>query len=396
MKNLVFLLLLLFSKVSFSQIKIGDKAPDINVTDWIQNQPKKSSLTNKFIVIDFWATWCAPCLASMAHMNVLVDQNKAKSNLIFLAMTDEKSENTLSVLSRVSFKACVVTDTTEQTFNRFAVKTIPHCVVIDDRGFVRWTGNPGQLSNDIIQDILAGKNPPNTGDETTTSGPTKNPYDSLRAEYRSIYDNNNIKEYFSLGSFQKEGYGSKYFANSPRSLQKVELGIKLRDIISEKTAISGSQISLPAELDEVYASYCYKSETRLKNDDILNSIFKTAKLTYTKADSVQKVFLLQVVDSNLFSKNFQKYERGAYSHISTSDKKDFISMSNFPISTMISALQDRFGCPVILKGDGVFNQPLDMMLQTDDLATLRKSLKVYGLSVEEAKQSLPFLKIVYK
>src|SRR6185437_8389786 len=145
MRKLLVISLILFSKVSFEQIKIGDKAPDINITNWVQNHPKNVFPKDKYIVVDFWATWCAPCLASISHMNTLVEENNKNNNLVFLAMTDEKKQKILPVLSRVLFKSFVVMDTTGQTQKNFKLSSIPLCTMLDDKGFVRWTGDPGEL-----------------------------------------------------------------------------------------------------------------------------------------------------------------------------------------------------------------------------------------------------------
>ena len=396
MQKLIFLSLLLFSKVSLAQIKLGDKAPNINITGWIQNQPKNTFLKDKFVVIDFWATWCAPCLASMSHMNTLVEENKVKNNLIFLAMSDEAKEKILPVLSRVSFKASVVTDTTHFTQDNFEVTSIPNCIIIDDKGFVRWTGNPIELTNDIIQDILAQKKLEIANNEKNTSGDFAKQYDSLSHEYQRIFNNDSIEEYFSLGPFLVQGYGSKYSRNFTNYLRKVEIGVRLKDVISEQASLSSSQISLPADIDSIYISYCYKSEKRKKNEDVLHSILTAASLASNKKDSIQKVFLIETKDSNLLNKSFVKNEKAALGHLSVSDNGKFIAMSNNSIYSIISALQDRFNCPIILKDSSLFDKPLDMMLQTDDFATLKESMKLYGLNIKETQQYLPFLTIVHE
>lgn len=396
LKISIFILFLIFSEVSFAQIKIGDKSPNLNITNWIQNQPKSISLKDKFIVIDFWATWCAPCLASMAHMNKLVVENKSKNNLIFLAISDEKKEKISPILSRVYFKASVVTDTTEQTQNNFKLNSIPYCIILDDKGFIRWIGDPAKLTNDIIQKIVARKHLDAINNDET-SGHFEKQYDSLKREYRNIYFNDSIKEYFSLGSFLREGYGDGYklSANFTNSLRKVEIGVKLKDIISEQLSITSSQISLPSDLDSAYSSYCYKSEKRLKGEDILSSILTTAKLTYHKIDSIQDVFFVEVLNSNILNINFLKPGAGQ-SDLSVSDDGKFISMSNSSMSSMVSALQDRFGYPIVFKDSSILDKRLDMMLQTDNFKTLKKSLQIYGLSIKEIKEALPFVTVVHK
>ena len=395
MQKSFFLILLLFSKESSAQINPGAKVPKINITNWIQNQPESIPLKDKFIVIDFWATWCAPCLASMAHMNTLVEENKTRNNLVFLAMSDEKKEKVSPILLRVPFKASVVTDTTRQTQYNFGITFIPNCIIVDDKGFVRWTGDPEQLTNDIIQTILAGKSSDVVNNEQVISEHSRKQYDSIKQKYLSIFNDNNVKDYFNLGPFLREGNGSKYNYNSPNSLRKVEIGIKLKDIISDQINISSSQISLPSDIDSSYVSYCYKSEKALTGKDVLRAIFTAANLVYYKTDSIQEVYLLEVVDSNLLNKHFVKNEQGGITHLSESRDGKFISMNYSPISSIISSLQKRFDRPIILKDPSILDQSLDMMLQTEDLETLKKSLRVYGINIKKKKQSLPFVKVLY-
>ncbi|MFW2477869.1 MAG: TlpA family protein disulfide reductase, partial [Sediminibacterium sp.] len=182
-----FVLFFLAFKEMFAQVKIGDQAPAIKITDWVQKNSKDTSLNGKFVIIDFWATWCAPCLASMAHVNELVEEFKQNENLVFLAMSDEPKEKISPLLSRVPFKASVVTDTSGYTQNDYSITSIPDCVIIDDKGQVQWTGNPKYLTKSIIEGILARKKieMPNVNKRSKDANEIR--YDSLTRIYRSIY-----------------------------------------------------------------------------------------------------------------------------------------------------------------------------------------------------------------
>lgn len=71
--------------------------------------PEDTSLHQKYIVLEFWATWCKPCLDAVPHLNGLQAQLN-RSDVQFLSMTDEPSEVARQVFDKVDFQSTVVTD----------------------------------------------------------------------------------------------------------------------------------------------------------------------------------------------------------------------------------------------------------------------------------------------
>lgn len=61
------------------------------ITDWIKNIPEDKNLNNKYIVLEFWATWCEPSIAAVPHLNQLQDEFK-QNDLYFNSITDESIE----------------------------------------------------------------------------------------------------------------------------------------------------------------------------------------------------------------------------------------------------------------------------------------------------------------
>src|SRR5688572_28662197 len=80
----------------------GDKAPPIALEELIQApagaEAEWGKLRGKVVVLEFWATWCGPCVAAMPHMNGLADRYKGKVQ--FIEITDEGRETVAPFLAK--------------------------------------------------------------------------------------------------------------------------------------------------------------------------------------------------------------------------------------------------------------------------------------------------------
>lgn len=65
---------------------IQQPAPDITLEKLDGDPLTLSELRRKFIVLDFWATWCGPCVRSFPHFQRVVDYFDDNSDVIFLAI----------------------------------------------------------------------------------------------------------------------------------------------------------------------------------------------------------------------------------------------------------------------------------------------------------------------
>jgi thiol-disulfide isomerase/thioredoxin len=135
-------------KISARSIR-GQRAPDFVVEQWLTPAPE---MTGKFILIDFWATWCGPCRASIPELNQL--HAKYKDRLTVIGVSDE-TEAAVRKMNSPRIDYAVAIDTQGRMNNALAIRGIPHCILIDSDGIVRYEGHPGYLTDTIIGNFLA-------------------------------------------------------------------------------------------------------------------------------------------------------------------------------------------------------------------------------------------------
>ena len=140
----------------------NEKKHLINITDFIYNIPNDKNFEHKFIVIEFWATWCGPCLDAVPHLNELQEKFKSNNDLVFISMTNEKPEKIQATLDRIDFNTIVVSDQSKKTHKDLEVEKngvmmIPITILIDNNGNVKWRGRPEELNEEKINSFLKGE-----------------------------------------------------------------------------------------------------------------------------------------------------------------------------------------------------------------------------------------------
>jgi len=160
---LPFLLIVIFALVSNSSIgqsrngpTVDSAAPALQIKESLDKTYQPGMFDKKFVVIDFWATWCAPCIAGFPHFNALVTKFEKDKNVVFATMTDEDRSKPELFFKRTGkeLKGIRLIDNERKTMGDFKIFSIPTGVVIDDAGIVRWVGNTSDLRETKLDSII--------------------------------------------------------------------------------------------------------------------------------------------------------------------------------------------------------------------------------------------------
>lgn len=108
------------------------------------------------MVVEFWATWCGPCRAALPHLNELVFQYKNKP-VRFISISGEEEWGVKAYLSVNPVSGWIGIDHENCLYREFGFKSIPQTILVDQKGRVAALLQPSQLTNGILDQLLAGK-----------------------------------------------------------------------------------------------------------------------------------------------------------------------------------------------------------------------------------------------
>jgi thiol-disulfide isomerase/thioredoxin len=152
---------ILFYIVALAQergLTIGQVPPELSYFSISENKIvayKEEDFKDKDWLIDFWATWCGPCIESIPHLNKLEVEYKNKS-VKFISITYEPENLTEKFLADHPMKSDVGLDDDFNMFRSYNAWAIPNVVMINSKGKIAGRIHPSRLTEEVIEALLKG------------------------------------------------------------------------------------------------------------------------------------------------------------------------------------------------------------------------------------------------
>lgn len=143
-------------------IQIGQPVPDItinNIHNYKSTSAKISDFKGKLLILDFWATWCSPCVAMIPKMDSL--QKAFGDKIQFLSVTYQSEKEAMPFLAKLEeqhkrhYNVPVVTNSKE-LHKLFPHTTLPHYVWIGGDGTVKAITESKEVTKENISKMLSG------------------------------------------------------------------------------------------------------------------------------------------------------------------------------------------------------------------------------------------------
>ncbi len=127
---------------------VGSPSPPLVVEQWLGAVPEPAG---RMVLVDFWATWCPPCRALIPELNAW--QRRFGDRLLVVGLTSEQPAAVHAMTSPV-IEYAVAVDTQGRMAREVGVRGIPHVLLVDPQGVVRWQGFPFETGHELTAEVV--------------------------------------------------------------------------------------------------------------------------------------------------------------------------------------------------------------------------------------------------
>lgn len=148
-------------------LMVGDVAPELSVGEWIKGEPITGYEHGKIYIIDFWATWCGPCIAGFPHLSELQEHYEDEGVIVIgfasAAAPDKIDKARKLILGKkndVTRYRVAFDDEDSSTWARMMKAAgkngLPTAFIVDRSGRIAFMGNPNGMDA-TLKAVIAGE-----------------------------------------------------------------------------------------------------------------------------------------------------------------------------------------------------------------------------------------------
>jgi len=177
-----------FAPAAQAVLKSGDSAPKIQVSAWAQGDEVKEFEGDKVYIVEFWATWCGPCIASIPHVNELQKKYQDKGLVVIGQNLGEDKKTVSDFVKKMSGKMSYRVTVDDKSDGGWMAKNwltaagqngIPCAFVVNKKGSIAYIGHPMELKEAMLEKLL---DEPST---KSSSGPAAAPAEATAPSAKS-------------------------------------------------------------------------------------------------------------------------------------------------------------------------------------------------------------------
>ncbi len=139
--------------VPVTPVVASDTMPPLTIGMWIGDSLPINPRP-RYLLIDFWATWCPVCMRTLPHVNELAARYRDRGLAVLCMAVRDTEVRVRAAAEQTPFVAYAAMDRDDATWRAFGLTSIPAVYIADSTGRLRWRGHPSDLSEAFIEHLL--------------------------------------------------------------------------------------------------------------------------------------------------------------------------------------------------------------------------------------------------
>jgi thiol-disulfide isomerase/thioredoxin len=136
----------------------GKDAPKLEVSGWVNGEVKPEDMKGKVVVVDFYATWCGPCMAAIPHNNEMLKKYKDQGLMIVGVCTSSQGQEKMEqTVKDRGMEYPTAKDPDLKSEKAWDVNYYPTYAIIDRKGVLRAIGIQTGHVEEVVKKLLAEK-----------------------------------------------------------------------------------------------------------------------------------------------------------------------------------------------------------------------------------------------
>jgi thiol-disulfide isomerase/thioredoxin len=124
----------------------------IRISDEIQKSSIAKTAEHNLYFVDFWATWCGPCIHVAKYLTTL--QEAFPNDLHIMSLTQENSDLVKRFMKKHTSSLAVAIDYQGETFKKYKIQSLPYGILFNAEGNILWQGHPADFKESDVRYFL--------------------------------------------------------------------------------------------------------------------------------------------------------------------------------------------------------------------------------------------------
>ena len=329
----------------------------VYVNNWIK-APAKADLEKPLVYVDFWATWCAPCISSMPHTRGL--EQRFGDKVLFVYISNEPEYKIREFIERKQYNDMYMANETEkQNFTQYNIHAIPDAFILDPGGRIVWRGHPAKLTSGVLKTLIA------------QYGNRKgNPRRFVKLGQKAEKNTDNYRHARIHG--QKIAY-TVFEEPVPNSCERKDGKLLCTGSLKYMFARLAGTDELSVDAPEIYGKLVMPDKDPETNRELFKALLKKNHLQIAEKSEKNQIYILRETDtSSWLNRRLYQYAENPGETIFMADDVSLI-IDNANPAQMAKILSEQSG--ILFRYDGRLQNVFDWNLPLGNKDELFKYLK---------------------